>query len=152
MISTQVLTQIKSYCAYQERCHEDVRIKLLSLKVYGNDLEEIIALLIQENFLHEERFARSYARGKFYLKKWGRKKIIFQLKAKKISPYCIQKAMTEIHEEDYWNTLQGLIEKKKADLKSEKNKFIRIQKIQNYLVQKGFEYELIQEALKPYFK
>ena len=96
-----ILNKLRHYCAYQERCHEEVRTKLLSLKVYGDGLEEIINQLISEDFLNEERFAKAYAGGKFRMKKWGRGKIIQGLKARKISDYCIKQGMSEIPEEDY---------------------------------------------------
>ncbi len=142
------LGAIQHYCAYQERCHSEVRNKLLELGFRGIALEEAIASLIAENFLNEERFARSYTRGKFRIKQWGRKKIIHELKLKKVSEYCIKKGLLEIDEQEYQSTLQSLFEKKAAELKSEKNVWIRKQKVQRYLIQKGYEQELVSELLK----
>lgn len=142
------LQAIQHYCAYQERCHSEVRNKLLELNFRGDDLEEAIVLLIEENYLIEERYARSYIGGKFRINHWGRRKIIQELKKKKVSEYCINKGLKEIDEDDYMVTLQKLIDKKQAELKSEKNIFIRKQKLQRYLMQKGFEIELINEQLK----
>ncbi len=105
---------MQRYCAYQDRCHSEVRSKLLDLGIYGDELEEVIAELITDNFLNEERFARSYARGKFNIKKWGRIRIKQELKRRHITAYCLRKAMEEIEEEDYLKTLEGLI-RKKAD-------------------------------------
>jgi regulatory protein len=147
-LSSIDLEKIKHYCAYQERCHSEVRSKLLELKVYGLELENYISILIEENFLNEERYACSYARGKFRFKQWGKTKIKYQLKAKQISPYLINKAMQEIDDEEYWQVLTTLAEKKSQSLQTEKNRFIKSQKIRNYLLQKGFESGLIYEVMK----
>lgn len=139
------LQQIQHYCAYQERCHSEVRHKLLELNFRGNDLEEAIALLIEEDYLNEERYAQSYIGGKFRIKHWGRRKIIQELKKKKVSEYCIKKGLKEIDPTDYWNVLKELAFKKYNELKTESNHWIRKQKLQRYLIQKGFETDLINE-------
>lgn len=140
------LEVLKKYCAYQDRCHSEVRTKILEYQVYGDALEEIISELISENFLNEERFAKSYVRGKFRMNKWGRIKIMQQLKFKKISDYCIKKGFKEIDEEEYYNTLVSLIEKKNKLLK-DKNIYHRRKKLTSYAVQKGYEYPIIKEVL-----
>lgn len=144
----QDLKAIQRYCAYQERCHSEVRNKLLELGFRGPDLEEAIASLIADDFLNEERFARSYTRGKFRIKHWGRRKIVQELKKKKVSEYCIRKGLLEINEEDYFDILKSLSEKKEAELGSEKNIWIRKQKVQRYLLQKGYEPDLVSELLR----
>lgn len=140
------MAAIRHYCAYQERCHSEVRSKLLSLECYGEELEEAISTLIEEDFLNEERFAAAYARGKFRMNKWGRSRIMQQLKLKKVSDYCIRKGMAQIDEVEYMDTLQQLMEKKISSLSAEKNEWVRKQKVQHYLQQKGYEPELIREA------
>jgi regulatory protein len=142
------LKAIEHYCAYQERCHSEVRNKLLELHFRGAELEEAIASLIDGNFLNEERFARSYTRGKFRIKQWGRRKIINELKKKKVSEFCIRKGLTEIDGTAYEETLKALMDKKVSELKGEKNIWIRKQKVQRYLLQKGYEPDLISELLK----
>lgn len=142
------LEKIKHYCAYQERSHSEVRNKLLELKVYGLELENYITILIEENFLNEERYACSIARGKFRMKQWGRVKIKYHLKAKNISDYLIKKAMQEIDEDEYERTLESLAEKKLGTLRTEKNKFVKMSKIKNFLLQKGFESDLIYATMK----
>lgn len=142
------LDKIRNYCAYQDRCHSEVKSKLIELSVYGHDLEEVISQLISEDFLNEERFARSFVRGKFKIKNWGKTKIIQHLKAKYISEYCIKKGLSEIDEEEYFAIFEKYFEKKKAELSSEKNIWIKKKKILNYLLQRGFESHLIYEKLK----
>jgi regulatory protein len=142
------LQAIQHYCAYQERCHSEVRHKLLELHFRGQDLENAIVSLIENGFLNEERYARSYVGGKFRVNHWGRRKIAQELKQKRVSEYCIHKGLTEIREEDYWKTLQALALKKQRELKAEKNVWIRKQKIQRYLIQKGYETDLIGRILK----
>jgi regulatory protein len=142
------LQAIQHYCAYQERCHSEVRSKLLELNFRGTELEEAIAALIEEDFLNEERFAQSYIGGKFRIKQWGRRKIIQELKKRRVSDYCINKGLKEIDEAEYMKTLYNLASKKQQELKSEKNNWIRKQKTQRYLMQKGFETDLINDILK----
>jgi regulatory protein len=137
----------KRYCAYQDRCHQEVRQKIISLKIYGDDLEEIMTELIKQDFLNEERYARSFARGKFRVKKWGRNKIKQQLYARRISDYCIRKAMTEIEEEDYIDTLREVIDKKVNQLEDQP-KLIRKDKAIKYALSRGYESNLIFKIVK----
>lgn len=145
------LQKMMHYCAYQERCHQEVRSKLITLEIYGDDLEEIIAELITENFLNEERFAKAYAGGKFRVKKWGKVRIRQELKKRKISDYCIKKAMQEIDEEGYEAGLYTLIEKKRKTEK-EKNEFILKGKLAKYAISKGFESHLVWQVLTDIFR
>lgn len=144
---SEALEKLKYYCAYQERCHSEVRTKLLNLKVYGSELENIITALIDEDFLNEERFAQAYCRGKFYYKQWGRNKIVQSLKLKQVSDYCIRKGLKEIDEIDYKNTIEAIIEQKKQQLASEKNVYVKKSKIFQYLFRKGYESSLISSSL-----
>ena len=143
----QALQKLRQYCAYQERSHQEVQQKLWDLGVWRSEHDEIIATLIEEDYLNEERFAIQYAGGKFRMKDWGRKKIYYGLKEKKVSEYCIKKAMKEIDEEQYEKKLLQLAEKKYALLKGEQY-LIRQKKTMDYLLQKGYEPELISRAIK----
>lgn len=143
----EALAKLQRYCAYQDRCHQEVRSKLLELGVYGDDLEEIIADLIQERFLDEERFARSFARGKFRIKKWGRIRIRKELKIRDVSAYSLRKALTEIEEAEYRKTLKEIILKKNSLLK-EPDDFIRRNKLAQYAISRGFETALAWEVVK----
>jgi len=145
------IEKIKYYCAYQERSHKEVRTKLLELGVYGNDLENHITTLIDENYLNEERYACAIVRGKFRYKQWGRNKILSTLKQQDISAYCIKKGMAEIDEDEYLKTIDILSEKKLATLSAEKNKFTKMTKLKNYLLQKGYEFEYINDIIKQNF-
>ncbi len=143
----QSVPKIKQYCAYQERCHAEVRDKLYSFGLNKIEVEEIISGLITENYLNEERFAIHYAGGKFRMKQWGKNKIKQSLKFKQVSDYCIRKALKEIDSKEYEKTFQKLAEQKLKTLKSEKNIFIKKRKLQDYLIQKGYENEKIREAV-----
>lgn len=138
---------MQRYCAYQDRCHQEVRSKLIDLGVYGDRLEEIIAELVSDNFLNEERFARSYARGKFRLKKWGRTRIVQELRRRKISDYCIRKALTEIEEQDYLAALEQVV-RKKAATEKETDAFKRRAKLAAHALRRGYEAELVWSFLK----
>jgi regulatory protein len=144
----QSVPKIKQYCAYQERCHSEVREKLYSFGLNKVEVEEIISILITENYLNEERFAIHYAGGKFRIKQWGKIKIKQSLKFKQVSDYCIRKALKEIDSKEYEKTFQRLAEQKLKTLKSEKNIFIKKKKLQDFLLQKGFENERVKEAVK----
>lgn len=144
---SQALKKAELYCAYQERCQQEMRDKLYSWGLYPDAVEDIIVRLITDNFLNEERFAKSYAGGKFRIKKWGRIKIKLELKKRKISEYCIKAAMAEIDEDEYWETIKTLIEKKDKILKGGKP-HVRKYKIAQYIAAKGFEQNFIWEAMK----
>ena len=142
----QALQKLKHYCAYQERCHSEVKEKLYNLGVWKKEHDEIIATLIEENYLNEERFAIAFAGGKFRVKQWGRVKIKYELKQKGVSEYCIKKALKQIGEEDYLKVLKELAEKKQASLKGEQY-LIRKKKTMDYLMGRGFEAELVRSVL-----
>lgn len=139
----QALQKLKHYCSYQERCHGDVKEKLYNLGIWKKEHDEIIANLIEENYLNEERFAIAFAGGKFRVKQWGRVKIKYELKQKQVSEYCIKKALNQIDEEEYLKVLKSLADKKYASLKSEQY-LVRKKKTIDYLIGRGFEGELVR--------
>lgn len=139
----QALQKLKHYCGYQERCHSEIKEKLYSLGVWKKDQDEIIAALIEEKYLDEERFAIAFAGGRFRLKQWGRVKIKYELKQKQVSEYSIKKALKLIDETDYLKVLQKLATEKYAVLKDEQY-LLRKKKTMDYLLGKGFEMELVR--------
>ncbi|WP_315819107.1 regulatory protein RecX [Paraflavitalea speifideaquila] len=144
----QALQKAKHYCGYQERSHTEVKEKLYSFGLYKQDVEQLLSQLIEENYLNEERFAIQFAGGHFRMKQWGRVKIKYELKQKRVSEYCIKKAMKEIDEEDYLKTLQQLAVKKWDSIKGEGvNHFVKLSKTTDYLLQKGYEHELIKQVI-----
>ena len=143
----QALQKLKHYCAYQERCHNEVKEKLYNLGVWKKEHDEIIATLIEENYLNEERFAIAFAGGRFRIKQWGRVKIKYELKQKQVSEYCIKKALKQIHEDEYLKNLNKLAKEKYASLKNEQY-LVRKKKTMNYLMGKGFEIELIKKIVE----
>jgi regulatory protein len=142
----QALQKVKHYCGYQERCHSEVKEKLYSLGVLNKDHDEIIATLIEEGCLNEERFAIAFAGGKFRMKQWGRVKIKYELKQKQVSDYSIKNALKQINEEEYKATLKKLAAEKYASLKEEQY-FVRKKKTIDYLLQKGYESELVKKEI-----
>lgn len=143
----QALQKARQYCAYQERCHSEVKEKLYGYGLHRKEADEILSTLIEDNYLNEERFAIQYAGGKFRMKQWGRVKIRYALKQKQVSEYCIKKAMTTIPEADYKRTARKLFDQKLRTLKSEKNIFIKKRKLQDHLIQKGYESALVNTLL-----
>ncbi len=141
------LKKLQRYCVYQERCHQEVRQKLLDLGIYGDDLEDIIVDLIEDDFLNELRFAQMYAGGKFRIIKWGRDKITRELKQKRVSEYCIKKAMLEIDEDDYLATLHAIFAKRLKVI-HEKNEFMTNGNLAKYAISRGFESDIVWEEVK----
>ncbi len=142
----QALQKLRHYCTYQERSHFEVIQKLWELSIKKSEHDEIIATLIDEDYVNEERFAIQYAGGKFRMKEWGKKKILYGLREKKVSDYSIKKALAAINHEDYIKTLNKLAEEKYTSLKGEQY-LERKKKAIDYLIQKGYEYELVNKAL-----
>lgn len=142
------LLKIKQYCTYQERCHAEVKEKLYSFGLFKKQVEEIIAQLIEENYLNEERYAIQFAGGKFRMKQWGRVKIKYALKQKQVSDYCIKKALKQIAENEYNRTLHKLAQQKLKALANEKKVLHKKRKLYQYLLQKGYENDLVTEIGK----
>lgn len=144
----QALQKARHYCGYQERSHQEVKEKLYSFGLYKQQVEELLSQLIEENYLNEERYAIQFAGGHFRMKQWGRVKIKHELKQKRVSEYCIRKAVKEIDEADYLATLQKLAAKKWAAVKGQGvNHYVKQSKTTSYLLQKGYEPELIRQAI-----
>lgn len=143
----QALVKAEHFCAYQERSQKEVRYKLVEWGMRGDELEEIISELILNNFLNEERFAKSYASGKFNIKHWGRVKIKQGLKLKGVPDKILQKAIYSIDDDDYLQTIEKLAIKKVESL-NENDLFKRKNKLMSYLQAKGFETDLILLVLK----
>ena len=141
----EVKQKMARYCAYQERSHYQVEKKLREMGMIPEAVDAIVLFLIKEGFLNEERFARAYVRGKFYQNRWGKQKIIQGLKQHQIHPNLITKALSEIDEVDYKQTIRELIEKKSRLLKG--NSYQAKQKIARYLMQKGYRYEEFGDVL-----
>lgn len=144
----QAYEKAKYYCAYQERSHKETKEKLYSFGIRKEQVESLLSRLIEEGYLNEERFAIQFAGGKFRMKQWGKKKIEQGLKEKQVSSYCIKKALTQIEDTDYERTLEKIAKQKWDQLKTEKNIFLKMRKLQDYLLQKGYEYEWVKETLK----
>ncbi|UAY57111.1 regulatory protein RecX [Arachidicoccus terrestris] len=141
----EAAAKIKTYCAYQERCHDEVRQKLYGFGLYSKEVDQLIADLIQENYLNEERFARLFAGGKFRMKDWGRIKITQELRLRKVSDYNIRAAMKEISPDAYQATLDKLAGKKWENLKGKKIE--KAARTTRFLMQKGYELTLIQATI-----
>lgn len=149
LTNEQALQKLKHYCAYQERCHLEVKEKLYALGVWKKYHDEIIAALIEERYLDEERFAIAFAGGKFRIKNWGKVKIKYELKQKQVSEYSIKKALKQIAEEDYLAALRKMAKDKYTTLKNEQW-VIRRKKTIDYLVGKGFESNLVTALLNEF--
>ena len=138
--------KLKQYCSYQDRCHNEVEKKLKSFDVISEVKEQIIFNLINENYLNETRFCKSFVRGKFKIKNWGKRKITIELKSRKISSYNINEGLKEINEIDYLNKLENLFNKKLASL-DHLSLINKKKKILSFLLYRGWETNLIYEKI-----
>ena len=146
-MTSEILNKARKYCAYQERSQQEVRDKLYDLGLHKNDVEQSIALMIEEGFLNEERFAIAYAGGKFRVKQWGKIKIKLALKQKKVSEYCIKKALAQISDKYYKAALQKIILSQSKKV-AEKNPLKKNYKVAQYAIGRGFEPELVWGELR----
>lgn len=142
---------LEKYCVYQERCYKEVFNKLKVMGIVIDAQELIVLHLLNHNFLNEERFAKSYVRGKFNVKKWGRNKITNELRRRDISAYNIKSGLNEIDMDIYLDTISLLVKKKIATVKAE-NEFILRKKVTNFLLSKGYEISLIIDSLNSILK
>lgn len=138
---------MERYCAYQERCHKQVHQKLYEMRMIPEAIDLIIHHLITQNYLNETRFAQAFVRGKFRIKKWGKSRIIRELKMRDISQYNMKLALKEIPESDYLSTFHTLAEKRWEQLNSEDNIQKKKKKLADYLLYRGWESHLIWEKL-----
>ena len=134
--------KLQYYCSYQDRCHKEVKAKLKSFKISSDELNEIVSNLIKDNYLNESRFSKSFVRGKFNIKNWGKVRIVNELKLRKISIYNINLGLKEIDDQDYINKLEDIFNKKLSSL-SNLNSNLKKKKIISYLLYRGWESNLI---------
>ncbi len=145
--SKELKQKIEQYCAYQERCHEEVCQKLSALKATSNEKELLMVHLIESNFLNEERFAKSFVRGKHSYKKWGKIRITNELKSRKISTKLIEIALKELSTNSYLLTFNTLAEKIWQST-IENNRLKKRKKCCDFLLRKGYESDLVYEKIK----
>jgi regulatory protein len=147
----EIKRKLEQYCVYQDRCHQEVENKLKEFRLIPIAREEILLHLMQHDFLNEERFAKSFARGKFRIKRYGKLRIVRELRLRNISEYNIKTALKEIEEEAYISTAYQLVERKNETL-LETNLFKKKKKIVDHMLRKGYEYALINEAIDTVLK
>ncbi len=143
--------KLEHYCAYQERCHKEVRQKLKDMYMIPEAIDVIIVHLLEHNFLNEERFAKTFVSGKFKIKRWGRRRLTLALKRKDISKININQALSEINEHEYIGVFNDLAEKRLPFIK-ETNKFKKKKKLADYLLYRGWESHLVYDKVNELIK
>ena len=138
----EIKRKLEQYCVYQDRCHKEVEQKMREYNLIPEAKEMILLSLLKDNFLNEERFAKSFARGKFRIKHWGKQRIVQELKQRDISAYNIKSALKEIDEKEYLKTIFEITEKRNDKIK-EPNHYKRKKKLIDFLLRKGYETDLI---------
>jgi len=147
----EALLKLSKYCVYQDRCHQEVEQKLITMNMIPEARAHIISKLIENDFLNEERFAMSYVRGKFNQKGWGRIRLRIELKRRKISEYLINKSIAQIKESEYLSKLEYLSNKKFKQIGKDKS-WAAKSKLKNHLIYKGYEIDLIMDQIKNLYK
>ena len=147
--SIEIKKKLEYYCSYQDRCHQEVQEKLRPFSLSTIEKDSIVVHLIQENYLNEERFARSFARGKHRIKHWGKNRIVNELKQRAISQPNIKLALQEITEEEYLETFAKLSERLWDSIR-ESNALKKRKKFCDYLLRKGWESNLVYEKVKAF--
>lgn len=147
----EIKRKIERYCVYQDRCHKEVEVKLNEFTLIEEAKNQIILHLLEHNFLNEERFSKSFARGKFKIKNWGKQRIVRELKLRDISAYNIKTALKEIDEDEYLQVVLK-ITKKRNELIKEPDIFKRKKKLIDFLIRKGYEYDLIFDTINKVIK
>ena len=142
-----LIEQLKNYCAIQERCSKDILTKMKSWRITNKNQNKILNILIQEDFINDKRYSKSFCRGKFRIKKWGKLKIMNELKRKNINPTTIMSSLNEINDIDYIKELDTQFNKKKQSINSLKF-YDKKKKIAIYLIGKGYESHLVWEKLR----
>jgi len=143
----EAIQKIEYFCSYQERCHDEVVSKLRTMKMDSDEIDQIMVHLIASNFLSEERFACSFARGKHRIKQWGKIRIVNELKYKNISQTLITIALKEISLEEYSATFHTLAERHWETIR-ETNASKKRKKFCDYLLRRGFESNLVYDKVK----
>ena len=143
----QAQKKLEYYCAYQERCHKEVIAKLRTLGMIPSVIDKIISELIKANYLNETRFTQSFVRGKFRIKKWGKNRILQELKGRDISSFNIKLGMKEISDDNYQKTFYELFEKRRREVK-QLTKTEQKKKIFSYMSYRGWENSKVFEALR----
>lgn len=142
---------LQNYCAYQERCHKEVHQKLVQLKMIPEARDLIVSQLIKEDYLNETRFSKVFVRSKFNQKKWGKRRLINELKIRSISSYNIDLALKEISDEDYLKTFNEISENRFVQLRDETNLIKKKRKFIDYLNYRGWEVDMIYEKKNELF-
>lgn len=147
----EALKKLQRYCAYQERCHVEVRKKLQEMNMIPDAVDHIIVQLIRHDFLNESRFAKTFVQGKFNQKKWGRIRLRQELKKRAISRTILDKALEEISDEEYMNSFDELALKRLNQIK-ERNTYKKKKKLADYLLYRGWESHLVYDKVNQLIK
>lgn len=143
----EIKRKLEGYCVYQDRCHKEIETKLKEFILIEEAKNQILLHLMEHDFLNEERFSKSFARGKFRIKNWGKQRIIRELKFRDISEYNIKTALKEIDEDDYLTTITSIAEKRNSFI-NESDFYKRKKKLTDFLIRKGYEFDLIFSTVK----
>lgn len=147
----QISDKLEQYCAYQERCHQEVYSKLRSFTGDEHEINTVIVHLINNNYLNEERFARSFARGKHRIKGWGRNRIVSELKHRNISANNINLALKEIDDDDYAETFEKLALRQWESIR-ETDSLKKRKKFCDFLLRKGYDSAMVYDKARMFEK
>lgn len=147
----EALLKLQHYCAYQERCHQEIRQKLKEMRMIPEAIDTIIVHLLEHNFLNEERFAKTYVSGKFRIKKWGKYRLTSELKKKDIAKHNINLAISQLSNIEYIKVFNALAKKKAISI-TENDRWKKKKKLADYLLYRGWESHLVYDKVNELIK
>ncbi|MBP3764143.1 MAG: RecX family transcriptional regulator [Bacteroidales bacterium] len=138
----------RRYCSISEQCEDAVRQKLVAWGATSLESDTVVERLSEEGYLDNERYARAYCESKILTQHWGRQKVIYQLRLKRLPRQTIETALAAVGEEQYSEALQQAAQKKWSELGDKvSDTFQRKQKLTAFLAAKGFTLSEINQVI-----
>lgn len=135
----RALERLESLCGRSEQCEFEINRKLINWGISLSDRREIIASLIENKYLDNSRYARSFTNDKAKFSSWGPYKIKMELLKRHIESKYIVQALEGINPL-IWK--EGLLKSAKAKLRNidliEEEVLKNKQKILRYLLNRGY--------------
>ena len=140
------IDKARCWCAAEERCESGVRQKLVTWGAESADTDDIVAVLREEGYVDDMRYARAYCESKILHQHWGRQKVQYQLRMKGLQREAIAEGLDAIDEEQYMEMLQETAEKKLHTLGGNMSPDVR-RKLMAFLASRGFTMSEINEVI-----
>ncbi len=139
--------QLAAVCAQAEHCEQEMRDKMKRWGVDTEAQERVVARLVKERYIDNERYARAFVKDKIRYNKWGRRKVQQALWMKRIDEDIQQSVLDEIDDKEYLNVLVPLLKQKRKTIKAD-NDYELNQKLVRFALSRGFDFAIIRQCLK----